>query len=66
VERLECIIYLVKTCGVNLSGVQIVITLSAQHPEINELLKSKRIFPQAMGQNAQSAVPEDLNHDQAP
>jgi MerR family transcriptional regulator/heat shock protein HspR len=66
VERLECIIYLVKTCGVNLSGVQIVITLSAQHPEINELLKSRRIFPQMMGPPAQSAATEDLDHDQDP
>lgn len=66
VERLECIIYLVKTCGVNISGVQIVITLSTQHPEINELLKSRRILPQMMGPYAQSAAPEDLNHDQAP
>ena len=66
VERLECIVYLVKTCGVNLSGVQIVITLSTQHPEINELLKSRRIFPQNMVPSAQSAVPEDIENDQAP
>ena len=63
VERLECITYLVKTCGVNLSGVQIVITLSAQHPEINELLKSRRIFPQMMGPAAQSAEPEETDHE---
>ena len=43
IERLECITYLVKTCGVNLSGVKIVITLSTQHPEIDELLKSRNI-----------------------
>lgn len=63
VERLECIIYLVKTCGCNLSGVQIVITLSAQHPDIDEMLKSKRLFPPTMGRNAQSAAPEELPDD---
>ncbi len=46
IERLECINYLVKICGVNLSGVQIVIRLSCQHPEIDQLLKSRRIHPQ--------------------
>jgi MerR family transcriptional regulator, heat shock protein HspR len=46
IERLECINYLVKTCGVNLSGVKIVITLSLQHPEIGEQLKNKRFFPE--------------------
>lgn len=46
IERLECINYLVKTCGVNLSGVKIVITLSSQHPEIDHLLKSKSFHPQ--------------------
>ncbi len=49
IERLECINYLVKTCGVNISGVKIVINLSCQHPEIEELLKNRRIFPQDMG-----------------
>jgi MerR family transcriptional regulator/heat shock protein HspR len=43
IERLESITYLVKTCGVNLSGVKIVITLSCQHPEIEELLRSRNI-----------------------
>jgi MerR family transcriptional regulator/heat shock protein HspR len=66
VERLECIVYLVKTCGVNLSGVQIVITLSTQHPEINEMLKSKRIFPQALGGAVPYDSPEETHHDQAP
>ncbi len=63
VERLECIVYLVKTCGVNLSGVQIVITLSAQHPEINELLKSKRIIPRDMGNSVQSNLSEESTHE---
>src|ERR1035438_9929548 len=45
IERLECINYLVKTCGVNLSGVKIVITLSHQHPEIDQMLKGKRFNP---------------------
>lgn len=46
IERLECINYLVKTCGVNLSGVRIVITLSCQHPEIEHLLKTRMFHPQ--------------------
>jgi MerR family transcriptional regulator, heat shock protein HspR len=46
IERLECINYLVRTCGVNLSGVKIVISLSCQHPEIEQLLKSRRMHPQ--------------------
>jgi MerR family transcriptional regulator/heat shock protein HspR len=45
IERLECITYLVKTCGVNLSGVKIVITLSTQHPEIDIQLKNKMFDP---------------------
>ena len=45
IERLECINYLVKTCGVNLSGVRIVISLSNQHPEIDQQLRSKRFHP---------------------
>jgi len=45
IERLECINYLVKTCGVNLSGVRIVITLSTQHPEIQRQLMNKRFHP---------------------
>jgi len=56
IERLECINYLVKTCGVNLSGVRIVITLSSQHPEIERQLRSKRFHPQS-GVNPPS-VPE--------
>ena len=56
IERLECINYLVKTCGVNLSGVKIVITLSNQHPEIDQQLRSKRFHPQ--GGVKPPAVPE--------
>lgn len=47
IERLECINYLVKTCGVNISGVKIVITLSNQHPEIGERLKNRRFDTQS-------------------
>lgn len=49
IDRLESITYLVKTCGVNISGVKIVITLSNQHPDIDELLRTRRIFPDHMG-----------------
>ena len=45
IERLDCIKYLVKTCGVNLAGVQIVVRLSMQHPDIEERLKNKRFDP---------------------
>jgi len=47
IERLESINYLVKTCGVNLSGVKIVITLAFEHPEIDQQLRSKRFHPQS-------------------
>ena len=50
IDRLECITYLVKTCGVNLSGVKIVITLSNQHPEITQLLRNKKIATPEEGQ----------------
>jgi MerR family transcriptional regulator/heat shock protein HspR len=43
VERLECITYLVKHCGVNLAGVKIVVTLSNSHPEIDSLLKNRKL-----------------------
>jgi MerR family transcriptional regulator/heat shock protein HspR len=46
IERLDCINYLVKTCGVNLAGVQIVVRLSLQHPDIEDRLKNKRFNPQ--------------------
>ena len=45
IDRLECINYLVKTCGVNLSGVRIVISLSSLHPEVDQLLKARRFHP---------------------
>ncbi len=60
IERLECITYLVKTCGVNLSGVKIVITLSIQHPEIDAQLRN-RLFDQrscGAGQNSKSGEDE--------
>ena len=47
IERLECINYLVKTCGVNLSGVKIVITLSNQNPEVDQQLRLRRFHPQS-------------------
>ncbi len=50
IDRLESITYLVKTCGVNLSGVKIVITLSTQHPEIELLLRTRKILPQDLGE----------------
>ena len=45
IERLESINYLVKTCGVNLAGVKIVVSLCLQNPEIQHLLKNRRIYP---------------------
>ena len=60
IERLECITYLVKTCGVNLSGVKIVITLSSQHPEIDIQLRNRMFDPRSggPGQNVQSGEDE--------
>ena len=40
VDRLESITYLVKTCGVNLAGVKIMVTLSSQYKEVGILLKN--------------------------
>jgi MerR family transcriptional regulator, heat shock protein HspR len=52
IERLECINYLVRTCKVNLSGVKIVITLSHQHPEIDQMLKGRKMhLPNHHGQH---------------
>ena len=45
IDRLESITYLVKTCGVNLSGVKIVITLSSQLPEIERMLRDRNLAP---------------------
>lgn len=49
IERLESINYLVKTCGVNLSGVKIVITLCSHNPELDEMLRRKQINPGVIG-----------------
>ena len=59
IERLECINYLVKTCGVNISGVKIVISLSNQHPDIDELLKEKKIFQEKAGNDPHTTEDED-------
>jgi len=56
VERLESITYLVKTCGVNLAGVKIVVTLSTQHPEVRRLLKNRTMTPE----NIASDLPQSL------
>jgi MerR family transcriptional regulator/heat shock protein HspR len=64
IERLECITYLVKTCGVNLSGVKIVITLSIQHPEIDELLRNKKFSPLGLMRDEISNATEEKEHGQ--
>lgn len=61
IERLECINYLVKTCGVNISGVKIVIRLSNQHPDIDELLKGKKIIPDNAGGGDPNPTEEEKN-----
>jgi DNA-binding transcriptional MerR regulator len=59
IDRLECINYLVKTCGVNLSGVKIVITLSARHPEIDVLLRTRQLYsPEPGGEPAGEPHPK--------
>lgn len=68
VERLECITYLVKTCGVNLSGVKIVFTLSNHHPDIDQLLKDRNIFLEnetsGMNENETEGFPHGKSEDQ--
>lgn len=63
IERLECITYLVKTCGVNLSGVKIVITLSNQHPEIDEQLRKRQFNPFPAQQAGADPRMEDEHHE---
>lgn len=46
IERLECITYLVKTCGVNLAGVKIVVHICNQNEDIDRLLKRKQLDPE--------------------
>jgi MerR family transcriptional regulator/heat shock protein HspR len=41
VSRLECINYLVKTCGVNLAGVRILVQLSTCDPQVAEQLHNR-------------------------
>lgn len=41
VSRLECINYLVKTCGVNLAGVRILVELSTCNPYVAEQLLNR-------------------------
>jgi MerR family transcriptional regulator/heat shock protein HspR len=41
VTRLECINYLVKTCGVNLAGVRILVQLSSCNPHVAEQLNNR-------------------------
>ncbi len=64
VERLESITYLVKTCGVNISGVKIVINLSSNHPDIDDLLRKKSITAQAKKEAGPDEQPEVFNEKQ--
>ncbi len=61
VERLESITYLVKTCGVNLSGVKIVINLSSNHPDIDELLRRKSFNARDEQETGPETKPEEKN-----
>ena len=58
IERLECITYLVKTCGVNLAGVKIVVTLSIEHPAVDHLLRNRTIDPR-QNQEKKTYRPEE-------
>jgi MerR family transcriptional regulator/heat shock protein HspR len=41
VERLECITFLVKQCGVNLAGVRLMVQFGLTRPEIENFLKAQ-------------------------
>jgi len=41
VERLECIIYLVKNCGVNLAGVKLIVQFGLSRPDIETFLRAQ-------------------------
>jgi MerR family transcriptional regulator, heat shock protein HspR len=64
VDRLECITYLVKTCGVNLAGVKIVVSLSSHNVEVDQLLRNHGFSsgPEA----AISKKPEEKDHVKHP
>jgi MerR family transcriptional regulator, heat shock protein HspR len=64
VDRLECITYLVKTCGVNLAGVKIMVTLSSQYEEVEQLLKNHGFSSSPEAETSQK--PEEKNHVKYP
>jgi MerR family transcriptional regulator/heat shock protein HspR len=41
VERLECVTYLVKHCGVNIAGVRLMVQFGVTRPEIEQFLKAQ-------------------------
>lgn len=41
IERLECITYLVKTCGVNIAGVKLLVQFGATRPNVEQFLKAQ-------------------------
>jgi DNA-binding transcriptional MerR regulator len=67
VEKLECINYLVKICGVNLAGVKIVVTLCTHHPDFDRLLKSREISPDTIYEKlAELTLLKEKNNDGSP
>lgn len=41
IERLECVTYLVKHCGVNIAGVKLMVQFGITRPEIEQFLKAQ-------------------------
>jgi MerR family transcriptional regulator, heat shock protein HspR len=62
VSRLECINYLVKTCGVNLAGVQILVHLSSSNPQIMQDLLDRNFS----GPSASNEHLEDKTYPEEP
>ncbi len=66
VERLECVTYLVKHCGVNIAGVKLMVQFGVTRPEIEQFLKAQARLRdiQCMSQNLLPPGQEDIHESQ--
>jgi len=66
VERLECVTYLVKHCGVNIAGVKLMVQFGVTRPEIEQFLKAQARLRdiECMSQRLLPPAQEDLHEAQ--
>ena len=66
VERLECVTYLMKHCGVNIAGVKLMVQFGVTRPEIEQFLKAQARLRdiQCMSQNLLPPGQEDIHESQ--